>query len=202
VKSGAPPFPDFAALNPGYELNTPSRSRDSFFARVLQSSFDPVRARGMSGVRCTRGSGKKCQGSATGSPVSRRHSLCNGFTACSVLSPLTGLFRHRRLRVRVANLTPASGRQDHAASPTPHRHSSARSRARRRCLGQTGKSGIGFGGSTTKILSFLNKSATHDHSSTRNVQKPVSSRCQLTNTSSGLSGISSCILDARSVALR
>ena len=40
-------------------------------------------------------------------------------TACFVLSPATGLFCHRRLRkLSFANLTPASGRQDHTTSPS------------------------------------------------------------------------------------
>src|SRR6266404_7129113 len=49
-------------------------------------------------------------------------------TVSFVLSPVTGLFCHRRLRIKVlsapgradlpsANLTPASGRQDHTTSP-------------------------------------------------------------------------------------
>src|SRR6267154_6556456 len=49
-------------------------------------------------------------------------------TVYFVLSPVTGLFCHRRQRIRVlskpgradstsANLTPASGRQDHTTSP-------------------------------------------------------------------------------------
>ena len=42
------------------------------------------------------------------------------FTAYSVLSPVTGLSCHRRPRevLLPANLTPASGRQDHTASPS------------------------------------------------------------------------------------
>ena len=50
-------------------------------------------------------------------------------TAYFVLSPVTGLVCHRRLRIKVlsapgradqtsANLTPASGRQDHTTSPS------------------------------------------------------------------------------------
>src|SRR3954454_17662840 len=40
-------------------------------------------------------------------------------TACFVLSPVTGLFCHRRLRkLSFANFTPASGRQDHTTSPS------------------------------------------------------------------------------------
>src|ERR1700712_6075289 len=40
-------------------------------------------------------------------------------TVSFVLSPVTGLFCHRRLRkLPSANLTPASGRQDHTTSPS------------------------------------------------------------------------------------
>jgi hypothetical protein len=39
-------------------------------------------------------------------------------TVSSALSPVTGLSCHRRLRVESANLTPASGRQDHTTSPS------------------------------------------------------------------------------------
>ena len=41
------------------------------------------------------------------------------FTAYNALSPVTGLVCHRRLRkLPLANLTPASGRQDHTTSPS------------------------------------------------------------------------------------
>jgi len=41
------------------------------------------------------------------------------FTAYNALSPVTGLFCHRRLRGNnPRNLTPASGRQDHTISPS------------------------------------------------------------------------------------
>src|SRR6266700_3956431 len=48
-----------------------------------------------------------------------RHSPRNGFTAYSALSPGTGLScpRHRAKLVS-RNLAPASGRQDHTASPS------------------------------------------------------------------------------------
>ena len=48
-----------------------------------------------------------------------RRFLRNGFTAYSVLSPGTGLFcpRHQR-KLPSADLTPASGRQDHTALPS------------------------------------------------------------------------------------
>jgi hypothetical protein len=46
-------------------------------------------------------------------------SLRNGFTAYFVLSPATGLFVTVAgvMRKHLANLTPASGRQDHTTSP-------------------------------------------------------------------------------------
>src|SRR5450631_1904047 len=64
----------------------------------------------------------------TSTPESPDVPARNGFTAYFVLSPVTGLFCHRRLRTDVfsapgraeltsANLTPASGCQDHTTSP-------------------------------------------------------------------------------------
>jgi hypothetical protein len=48
-----------------------------------------------------------------------RHSPRNGFTAYSALSLVTGLScHHRRRKLVFANLTPASGRQDHTTSPS------------------------------------------------------------------------------------
>jgi len=47
-----------------------------------------------------------------------RHSPRNGFNAYFVLSPVTGLFCHRRSQDNPATLTPASGRQDHTTSPS------------------------------------------------------------------------------------
>src|SRR5450759_1607449 len=81
------------------------------------------RAQGTPGARCTRGLVcKRAQKHAhedTGSAEAIRHSLRNGFTAYSALSPVTGLSCHRRLRkLPFANLTPASGRQDHTTSPS------------------------------------------------------------------------------------
>ena len=52
-------------------------------------------------------------------PANTRHSPRNGFTAYVVLSPVIGLFCHRRLRKLLpANLTPASRRQDHTILPS------------------------------------------------------------------------------------
>jgi len=48
-----------------------------------------------------------------------RHSLRDGFNGYFALSPVTGLFCHRRSRgFLLENLTPASGRQDHTTSPS------------------------------------------------------------------------------------
>ena len=46
-------------------------------------------------------------------------------TAYTALSPVTGLFCHRRLRIASADLTPASGCQDHTTSPSASALSSA-----------------------------------------------------------------------------
>src|SRR3984893_10792890 len=64
----------------------------------------------------------------TSTPESPDVPARNGFTTYFVLSPVTGLFCHRRPRTNVtpkpgraditsANLTPASGCQDHTTSP-------------------------------------------------------------------------------------
>ena len=65
----------------------------------------------------------------TSTPESPDIPARNGFTAYVVLSPVTGLVCHRHQRIKVlslpgradltsANLTPASGRQDHTTSPS------------------------------------------------------------------------------------
>src|SRR6195952_1870900 len=88
--------------------------------RLLPSK---MRAQGRPGARCTRGLACKIvQRDAhehTGSAEAVRPSLRSGFTAYNVLSQVTGLFCHLRLReLPFANLTPASGRQDHTTSPS------------------------------------------------------------------------------------
>src|SRR5712664_4802908 len=87
----------------------------------------------MPGARCTHS--PACEvGSAHGSSpqVHRNHPAfphAMVLTAYFVLSPVTGLVCHRRQRIKVlsepgwadltsANLTPASGRQDHTTSPS------------------------------------------------------------------------------------
>jgi hypothetical protein len=65
----------------------------------------------------------------TSTPESPGIPARNGFTTYFVLSPVTGLVCHRRQRIKVlsapgradltsANLTPASGRQDHTILPS------------------------------------------------------------------------------------
>jgi hypothetical protein len=100
---------------------------ESWKTRALREQ----RAQGMPGVRCTRG--LACEMKSTRDSHHRftgsvRHSLRDGFTAYSALSPVIGLSCHRRLAVSGGsaqgptspppNLTPASGCQDHTTSPS------------------------------------------------------------------------------------
>ena len=102
-------------------------------ARAVHLSRAPLRAWGMPGARCTHS--PACEvGSAHGSSpqVHRDHPAfphAMVLTASFVLSPVTGLVCHRHQRIKVlslpgwadktsANLTPASGRQDHTTSPS------------------------------------------------------------------------------------
>ena len=96
-------------------------------------SSAPWRAWGMPGARCTRS--LVCKGSEAHEYSPRSHRDHPAFphamvlTASFVLSPVTGLFCHRHQRIcslsapgradtPSANLTPASGRQDHTTSPS------------------------------------------------------------------------------------
>src|SRR6266576_4569616 len=83
-------------------------------------TLEKKRVQGKPGARCTRGLVckyvRRNAHEHTGPAEAIRLSLRNGFTAYSVLSPATGLFCHRRQRILLpANLTPASGRQDHTS---------------------------------------------------------------------------------------
>ena len=94
-------------------------------------SFAPVgrprkskRAQGRPGARCTRGPvclllGKNAH-EHTGSAEAIRPSLRGGWPAYSALSPVTGLSCHRHPPgvLSPANLTPASGCQDHTPLPS------------------------------------------------------------------------------------
>ena len=92
----------------------------------------PKRAWGMPGARCTRS--LVCASCSKKHTSKRVHRNCPAFPHAMVLtvsfglSPVTGLFCHRHQRTNVlsasgwadttsANLTPASGRQDHTTSP-------------------------------------------------------------------------------------
>jgi hypothetical protein len=80
------------------------------------------RAQGMPGARCARSLACKIKKHTsvvtTVTPVHPAFPT-QWFTTYFVLSPATGLFCHRRPRkLPFANLTPASGRQDHTSSPS------------------------------------------------------------------------------------
>src|ERR1700730_6590659 len=66
----------------------------------------------------------------TSTPESPGIPARNGFTAYFVLSPATGLFCHRRRRNCSADLTPASGRQDHTTLPSARQALSSSAPAR------------------------------------------------------------------------
>src|SRR5450759_4940410 len=78
----------------------------------------------MPGARCTRSLACEIKqstraSSPRGPPGSPDIPARNGFNGYFVLSPVTGLFCHRHPRkLPFANLTPASGRQDHTTSPS------------------------------------------------------------------------------------
>jgi hypothetical protein len=80
------------------------------------------RAQRMPDARSTHGRlcSKKAQASATtGTPQSTGGIPCAMvLTVSSALSSVTGLFCHRRQWIVSTNLAPASGRQDHTASPS------------------------------------------------------------------------------------
>jgi hypothetical protein len=88
-------------------------------------NLDPLQRRGrredrvraapaVSCAKCT----KRCAHEHTGSAESIRPSLRNGFTAYSVLSPVTGFVATVAMRIAPHDLTPASGRQNHTPSPS------------------------------------------------------------------------------------
>src|ERR1700675_2097894 len=83
------------------------------------------RAQGRPGARCTRGlvckHAQKNAHEHTGSAETLRPSPRNGFTAYSVLSPVTGFLATVAAQTLPRNLTPASGRQDHTTSPSASR---------------------------------------------------------------------------------
>src|SRR5665213_3169798 len=84
----------------------------------------PRGEQGRPGARCTRDlackNSEKDAHEHTGSAEAVRPSLRNGVTVSFALSPVTGFLATvaRVMRSIIANLTPASGRQDHTTSPS------------------------------------------------------------------------------------
>src|SRR5207248_9050318 len=93
-------------------------------ARVLSQISCPLNAEGAGNagrsVRTQPGAQQKKRTSlvATVTPGSPGHSPRNGFNGYFVLSPATGSFATVIGGISSANLTPASGRQDHTTSPS------------------------------------------------------------------------------------
>src|SRR6266480_3781119 len=85
-------------------VNTTPRSRGAISPELCKFvCASEQRAQGMPGARCTRG--LVCQKlhiwrtRAYRAAETLRHPLRNGFTAYFVLSPVSGLFCHRHLRI-------------------------------------------------------------------------------------------------------
>jgi hypothetical protein len=99
------------------------------FARGLAGSFGPLQSEGAGNAgRPMRPIAACAEVVAESTRVVRSHRKTPGIpramvlTASFALSPVTGLFCHRRPRKLLpANLTPASGRQDHTTSPSASR---------------------------------------------------------------------------------
>src|SRR5450756_3085087 len=98
--------------------------RDAFGACVDCPPPKTKRAQGKPGARCTRGLvckvHKRMRTRAYRSSGGNPAFPARWFTAYSALSLVTGLSCHHRPQeiLLPANLTPASGRQDHTASPS------------------------------------------------------------------------------------
>ena len=107
-------------------IDTRLRDPAARVARVLQIRWPSLisRAQGRPGARCTRGLACKfvIERTHTSIQVQRKQSglpCAMVLTVSFVLSPATGLSCHCHPRkFPFANLTPASGRQDHTTSPS------------------------------------------------------------------------------------
>jgi len=104
---------------------TGSRSRRAFSREFFKKppALRNQRAQGMPGGRSARSLACKMRKHTsiitTVTPVSPGIPYAMVLTVSFGLSPVTGLSCHRRLRkLFSANLTPASGRQDHTTSPS------------------------------------------------------------------------------------
>ena len=106
--------------------DTTSRSRGLFRPSFARNLLDPpirgrreYRVRAAPAVSCAKRAQKHAH-EHTGSAETLRHSLRNGFTAYSVLSPVSrALLPPSPARLN-ANLTPASGCQEHTSLPYAH----------------------------------------------------------------------------------
>jgi hypothetical protein len=100
-----------------------SRSRGAMRPSFARNSLPSnQRAQGTPDARCTRGlvckTAQKNAHEHTGSAEAFRHSLRNGFNAYIVLSSVSRAFLPPSPALLSANLTPASGCQDHTISPS------------------------------------------------------------------------------------
>src|SRR6202163_1225851 len=127
------PAPDFAFAHPGYgtthtvfkQLYSQTQLRDlaAHCAQVLLGSptLSNQRAQGMPGARCARSlacSVKNTRVSHHGHTGNTRHSPRNGFNGFLRALPGDRACLPPSLADCSANLTPASGRQDHTTSPS------------------------------------------------------------------------------------
>ena len=102
-------------------IDTPSPSRGAMRPRFAQGSPSKTEGAGNAGCalhprsRAQRRKWMRARAYRLSGGI--RHPLRNGFTAYAALSSAIGLVCHRHLQIKSANLTPASGRQDHTVLP-------------------------------------------------------------------------------------
>ena len=121
-RSSGPSAFRFKFQTAAYLMDTVSRSRGAR-ARVLRETLAleirgrrECRARAAPAASCVKMKNTRVNHhGCAGSPGIPRAMV---LTVSSALSPVTGLVCHRRRRKSSANLTPASGRQNHTASPS------------------------------------------------------------------------------------
>ncbi len=108
----------FSRQPPPEVLQFRSRPQKKRAHATLKRGRGEDRVRAAPAVSCAKRMQKNAH-EHTGSAEAVRPSPRNGFTAYFVLSPVTGLFVTVAsvMRSIIANLTPASGRQDHTTSP-------------------------------------------------------------------------------------
>ena len=124
VKRGTNTEPSLADSHVWYLVEpTLSHSLAAIARPELMPSHVPLKSRGRREGRVparTRGprASKVARGRTTGVAGSSDLPCAMVLTAYFVLSPVPGLCCHRRPQIESANLTPASGRQDHTTSPS------------------------------------------------------------------------------------